>query len=156
MNDQLRALADELAIRNVTAAYTDAINRLDAAEATVAYADDGALDMMDRPTVVGRTAITDVLRATVAKYQIVTQLMHSGVVRLDGDQARARWQVTEFQVSHEGIRRFVIGRYEDSLVRLPEGWRFSHRRFTARYLGAVDLSSDVLPDPPVGFPIWGS
>jgi|GEM_PF-5727743 hypothetical protein len=45
-------------------------------------------------------------------------------------------------------------RYEDELVRRADGWRFSSRTFTARYLGAPDLSSGALPDRPVLFPLW--
>ena len=121
MTDLLQAVADELAIRNLTAGYTDAINRLDADEAARAYIDDGVLVMMDRPIVTGHAGIAEVLGATVAKYQLITQLMHSGVVQLDGDRARARWQVTELQVSKEEVRRFVVGRYDDEHVRTP-GW----------------------------------
>jgi ketosteroid isomerase-like protein len=147
-------LADELAIRSLTAAYTDAINRGDADEAMRAYASEAVFTMMDRPAVNGRAQITDVLRATVARYQLIVQLVHSGVVQLDGDRARARWQVTELQVPHDGPRRLVVGRYEDEHVRLPDGWRFSARTFVARYLGDVTLSSDVLPDTPPLFPLW--
>ena len=147
-------VVDELAIRTLVAMYTDAMNRSDADEAVRVYAEDGVLTMMDRPSVVGREQIAEVLRATVAKYQLITQMVHSGFVQLDGDRARARWQVTELQVFNTGQRRFVVGRYEDELVRLAAGWRFTHRTFTARYLGDVDLSGGVLPDAPPHFPTW--
>ena len=66
-----------------------------------------------------------------------------------GNKAAARWIVTELQVALSGDRRFIIGRYEDELVRLDEGWRFARRAFTARYLGDADLSGGVIPDIPV-------
>lgn len=144
-------VADELAVRALTAEYTDAINRMAVAEAIHTYAVDSTFTMMDRPTVAGRDAIAAVLQATVERYEMIVQLVHSGVVQVDGDRARARWQITELQFRTDGSRRFVIGRYEDELARLPDGWRFTARRFTARYLGDVSLADDVLPDAPARF-----
>jgi ketosteroid isomerase-like protein len=150
----LDQIADELAIRTLTASYTDGVNRGDVDDAMRTYADDAVFTMMDRPSVVGRTAIADVLRATVERYELITQLVHSGVVQLDGERARARWQITELQVARDGMRRLVVGRYEDEHARLAGGWRFTSRAFTARYLGPVDLSAAVTPDAPVRFPLW--
>lgn len=147
-------LDDEQAIRALTAAYTDAINRSDIDDVARVYDDDATFTMMDRPTVVGRGAILDTLRSTVVRYSMIMQLVHSGVVQVDGVRARARWQVTEHQISLDGTARLVAGRYEDELVRRADGWRFSSRTFTARYLGAPDLSSGALPDRPVLFPLW--
>ena len=149
-----RRLIDELAIRSLTAAYTDAINRCDIDDIAHVYDDDAVFTMMDRPSVTGRDAILDVLRATVARYRLVMQLLHSGIVRLDGDRAWARWQITEFQVLNDESRRFIAGRYEDEYVRRPDGWKFARRTYTARYLGSYDLSSDVMADKPVLFPLW--
>ena len=147
-------LADEHAIRTLTACYTDAINRADIDDIARVYDDEAVFTMMDRPSVVGRTAILDTLRATVARYQLIMQLLHSGVVQIDGDRARARWQVTELQIMNDGQSRFVAGRYEDEHVRCDDGWRFARRTFTARYLGDIDLSSGARPDPPALFPLW--
>lgn len=147
-------LADEQAIRNLTASYTDAINRMDIDDIAPVYDDEAVFTMMERPSVIGRTAILDVLRSTVARYQLVMQLLHSGVVQLDGDCARARWQITEFQVLADGQPRFIAGRYEDELVRRADGWKFARRSFTARYVGDISLTSGVRPDAPTLFPLW--
>ena len=152
--DHIDRIADELAIRTLTASYTDAINRMDIDDVRPVYDDDAVFTMMDRPSVVGRDAILDVLGATVARYQLIMQLIHSGVVQLDGDRARARWQVTELQITADGTSRFVAGRYEDEHVRRADGWKFARRTFTARYLGDLDLSSGAMPDAPVRFPLW--
>lgn len=147
-------IADELAIRSLVASYTDAINRSDVDDIGPVYAEDGVLTMMERPDVVGRAAILDMLSATLARYQIVMQLVHSGIVQLDGDRARARWQITELQVTVEGESRFIAGRYEDDLVRHPHGWQFAHRTFTARYFGDLALSAPLQPDKPTLFALW--
>jgi ketosteroid isomerase-like protein len=147
-------LADEQAIRTLTASYTDAINRMDIDDIAPVYDEQAVFTMMDRPSVVGRTAILDVLRATVARYQLVMQLLHSGVVQLDGDRARARWQITEFQILADGQPRFIAGRYEDEHVRRADGWKFARRMFTARYVGDISLTSGARPDAPILFPLW--
>ncbi len=147
-------LVDEHAIRTLTASYTDAINRMDIDDIFPVYDEDAVFAMMDRPSVVGRTAILEILRATVARYQVVMQLLHSGVVQLDGDHARARWQITEFQILADGQPRFIAGRYEDEHVRRPDGWKFARRTFTARYVGDIALTSGARPDAPTLFPLW--
>jgi ketosteroid isomerase-like protein len=147
-------LVDDHAIRALTASYTDAINRMDIDDITHVYDEAAVFTMMDRPSVIGRPAILDTLRATVARYQLVMQLLHSGVVQLDGDQARARWQITEFQILADGTPRFIAGRYEDEHIRRADGWKFSRRVDTARYLGNIDLSSGARPDLPTLFPLW--
>ena len=147
-------VADELAIRSLTASYTDALNRADFDDIGRVYDDAAEFAMMDRPVVTGRGEILDVLRRTLARYQLVMQLVHSGVVQLDGDRARARWQITEFQVLVDGSRRFIAGRYEDDLVRRSGGWQFARRTFTARYVGDPDLTDEVRPDLPARFPLW--
>jgi ketosteroid isomerase-like protein len=147
-------LADEQAIRALTASYTDAINRMDIDDIFHVYDEDAVFTMMDRPSVVGRAAILEILRTTVARYQLVMQLLHSGVVQLDGDGARARWQITEFQILNDGQPRFIAGRYEDEYVRRADGWKFARRTFTARYVGDIALTSGSLPDVPTQFPLW--
>ena len=117
-------------------------------------ADDSALYMLDRPVVEGRANITEWLRRTTERYEWVVQLVHSGIVRLDGDRAFARWQITETQLINDGSRRLIVGRYEDTMQRFPEGWKFVQRKFTARYMGPFDMSADSLPDSPPLFPLW--
>lgn len=154
----LQTIADELAIRTLTASYTDAINRFDFDDIAQVYDEHTRFTMMDRPTLVGVDAIIEMLRVNPSKYDLVTQLLHSGVVQVHGDTARARWQITELQVLKDGSSRFVVGRYEDEYARRPNtthGWKFSSRVFTARYLGDMDLRSGVRPDNPVRFPLFG-
>jgi SnoaL-like domain len=147
--DQINMLFDDHAVRHVAATYCDAANRLSAREAAATYGPEGRLSMMGRPDVQGRDAVESMLAATFARYELVTQLTHSGLVRIDGNKAAARWLVTELQVALSGDLRFIIGRYEDELVRLGEGWRFARRVFTARYVGPPDLNGEVVPDIPV-------
>lgn len=151
---RLERMLDELAIRSLTASYTDALNRGDVDAIGRVYDDDAVFAMMERPIVTGRDAILDVLRHTLSRYQLVMQLLHSGVVQVDGDVARARWQITEFQILVDGGRRFIAGRYEDEYARRARGWQFTRRTFTARYLGAPDLSSEARPDLPARFDLW--
>lgn len=150
--DQL--VRDELAVRALAAAYTDAINRGAVDEAVHTYAEHSTFVMMNRPPVEGRDQIAETLRATVARYLLIAQMLHSGIVLIDRDRARARWQVTELQVANDATRRFVLGRYEDECARPANDWRFTSRKFTARYVGDVALTSDVMPDEATLFGLW--
>ncbi len=94
-DDELKTTIDELAVRRVTATYCDAANRLSAHEAAATYAPDGSLSLMGRPEVNGREAVESMLEATFARYELVTQLTHSGLVQIDGNNAAARWLLTE-------------------------------------------------------------
>lgn len=151
----LQTITDELAIRTLTASYTDAINRFDFDDIAQVYDEHTRFTMMERPTIVGVDAIIEMLRTMPLKYDLVMQLLHSGVVQVDGDTARARWQITEMQVLTDGSSRFVAGRYEDEYARRAGGWKFSSRTFTARYLGDMDLCSGVRPDNPPRFALFG-
>ncbi len=144
-------IADELAVRRTTAAYTDAMNRMDFPTAVSTYVPDGVLVMLSRPPFEGRVAILAFLEAVTDRYSLLTQMVHSGLVDIDGDVAHARWQVTELQLVKDGDPVFIAGRYEDELHRTDEGWRFAHRAFVGRYYGATDFRAPVLPDQPVRF-----
>lgn len=144
-------VADELAVRRTAAAYTDAVNRMDFAAAAATYAPDGVLSLLNRPLVEGRAAVQEMLEGYRDRYAIVVQTVHSGLVQIDGDLAHARWQVSEILLAPPGAPLQVMGRYEDELVRLEEGWRFAERVFVGRYLGDIDYSTELLADEPVRF-----
>ena len=109
-------LADELAIRTLVASYTDAVNRCDVDDIAPVYDDDAVFTMMDRPSVVGRDAILDVLRETVSRYHLIMQLVHTGVVQLDGDSARARWQAVAILGKWNG----AVGNFNAHVAAYPD------------------------------------
>jgi ketosteroid isomerase-like protein len=130
MDVNLQRLLDEDAIRRITAFYSDAVSRLDAARAASIYTEDGEVEIVGTITV-GRATIEEGMRQSFSAFDVLQLVAHGGVIDLDGNQARACWSTVEL-----GIRRgsqslnVILGRYDDVLVRKTEGWRFLRRTFT--------------------------
>lgn len=125
--------ADELAIRSLAAAYTDAVNRRDGDGMAAVYAPDG---MLHSPAagdpVVGIEKLRKRFKRLVEKErEFLMQLTHSGVVEIDGDRAMARWWFSEIKKPAGGPFEMILGVYQDEVVRLPEGWRFARRTVSA-------------------------
>jgi hypothetical protein len=129
----MQSLSDEIAIRNLAATYTDAINRRSAAEAAAVYAPDGSA-CFDGGQVVPGDKMEKNFRNVLKKLPFVFQMTNSGIVDIDGDTAKARWWLSEVQLFEgETQYRMWAGTYEDELVRLPQGWRFKHRKLTTHF-----------------------
>lgn len=72
----------------------------------------------------------------------------SGVVDVDGDFAVASWSVSEWLAVDDSTElNCNFGVSEDTLARLPEGWRFTRRRFQVFSRGRVLFSGKHLPKP---------
>jgi hypothetical protein len=91
--------------------------------------DDGCVLLAGRE-IAGRAAIEDGLRETLAAFSLLQLIQHAGIIEIDGDQAKARWSTIELAVRKDREQiNIIFGRYEDLLVRRPEGWRFMRREF---------------------------
>ena len=126
------AVEDELAIRRLASAYTDAINRRDAVAAASVYAPDGTASKDGGPDVPPGKMLRNFERV-VDRLQFLFQMLHSGVVDLQGDQATARWWLSEIQWMGEGDHLLWAGTYEDEVVRTAHGWRFARRTLTTHF-----------------------
>lgn len=130
MDPHLQRLVDEDAIRRITALYGDAVTHLDARRAASVYTEDGCVSIAGHE-IVGRTAIEDGMRESFAAFSLLQLIEHGGTIRLNGEDADARWSTIELTIrSGSQDLNVIFGRYEDRLVRSAEGWRFRHRRFT--------------------------
>jgi hypothetical protein len=139
--------ADVIAIQHLAAGYADAISRGNIEEAVWGYAPDGVLSSPTTEDAVGPQAIAAVLRTTTSDLEFVFQTVHLGLVRVDGDRARARFPITEWaRRRSDGRPMQFLGIYEDDVVRLDVGWRFSRRMLVPRILGKPEgLTGRVVP-----------
>lgn len=127
--------ADIVAITQLAASYSEAISRGEVDEAVLVFADDGVLRSAVSEDVVGRSAIARLIGSTIAGLDFVFQTTHLGLVRVDGDRARARFPLTEWaRRTSDGRAIQFLGVYDDELRRTAEGWRFTARLLTARTL----------------------
>lgn len=130
MDERLRRLIDESEIRDLIAAYSDAVTHLDAARAAAVYAEDGCVVIMGRETR-GRAAIEQGMRDSFAAFELLQLIAHGPRISICGDEAEARWSTIELTI-RRGSRQLgvVFGRYDDALVREDSAWRFRRREFT--------------------------
>jgi uncharacterized protein (TIGR02246 family) len=150
-------LADEMAIRDLVARFTDAVNRRAPADLAPLFTDDGEWIVPGMPETKGGTAVSELLSGLLGNFPFLVQLVHSGRVVVDGERASARWYITEWASAENGGSYFV-GTYHDQMVRTDDGWRFQSRQFDFLYRGRTELGGKSYPvavPPSAGAP-WPS
>jgi len=127
--------ASELAIRGLTARFSDAVNRRAADDIGALFARDGLWDVHGMPLAAGPEAASKQFEELIGHFDYLVQLLHSGVVDVDGSAATARWYITEHCRDTDGSGSFFLGTYNDRHVLTEDGWRFAYRRFRFLYRG---------------------
>ena len=135
---------DELAIRDLAARYADAVNRRDAQGMAAGFAPDG---IIEKPgfgdPVQGIDRILKRYKRLQRERDFLAQMIHSGVVEIEEHSATARWWFSEIKNVHDTDQwLYMIGVYQDQLIRLDAGWRFARRSQTTVF--EKDLSSEGL------------
>lgn len=139
-------LVDELAVRNLVARYSDAVNRRDAATWGPTWTEKAEWSLMGSSTV-GRDEIVALWEKLMSGFPFVMQLVHSGTVELSGDSGEGCWYLTEISRGPDGTPNAAIGVYHDRYLRENGAWCFARRRFDILYNGPADLSGTLLPFP---------
>lgn len=139
--------ADIIAIQHLAVSYSEAVSRGEVDEAVEVYAPDGVLASPTTDDAVGPAAIAAVIKTTIADLELVFQCVHLGLVRVDGDRATARFPITEWARRRSDGRPIqFLGIYQDDVVRLDVGWRFSRRQLLPRTIGKPEgLTGRVVP-----------
>jgi uncharacterized protein (TIGR02246 family) len=144
----LQKLVDESDIRALAARYSDAVRRCDAQQAAETYCEEGVLMAFNGPEIVGRDAVREALTRVLPPTTFIMQTCEGGLIEVEGDQAKARWSVTEWIINKENQEvRVSLGVYEDVIGRTPEGWRFKRRRFHPLYAGNPSGGGRVRQNP---------
>jgi ketosteroid isomerase-like protein len=131
-------VADELAIRQLTAAYSDAVNRRDFEAFAALWEPDGRWVVPGLEDAVGGEAAAQQLRALVDTMEFMLQFLNGGQVWVEGGSGRARWYIEEIGRTKDGQGVHFAGVYQDEHVRAGTGWRFARRRFDFLYRGLVE------------------
>jgi len=149
MTTSEQASIDELAVRQLAAAYSDAVNRGSVEDMAATYADDGVLSAFGAPDVVGRANILATFKEMYSGYRWIFQMTHSGTIEIVGDQAWSRWWVSEQSQSNSGKGGEFLGVYQDRVIRTAEGWRFAQRILQGVYLGRREFEGKVFDRPAI-------
>lgn len=154
----MQCAEDELAVRSLVAAYTDAVNRRDAEGMAAVFIADGVIEKPGfGDPVRGVEKILKRYRRLQRERDFLCQLINSGIVEVDGDKATARWWFTEVKKpvgSDDWL--YLIGVYQDESVRTLEGWRIARRVQTTILDQKIPADSGMVTNPlPAFFPLTG-
>jgi hypothetical protein len=124
----VHALADRVAIQELTAQYNRAADGTDPKALLAVFAHDGSVEMRGRPgtDVVYRGDEIARLVAPAALQRV--HMTMDAIIEVHGDRATQVCTVLLCtRAPGRGIGALLTGRYIDDLVRTPVGWRFRRR-----------------------------
>jgi len=134
--DRLRAVEDELSIRNLVARFTDAVNERDTDAFRRLWTDDAVWEIGPPlpAKAEGIDAIANMFARLLEPKILFIQLTHSGVITFTGQNA-ATARFTERERG-KGLQDYYenLAVYRDQFERGPHGWRFKQRYYEYRYL----------------------
>ncbi|MDB5453972.1 MAG: nuclear transport factor 2 family protein [Caulobacteraceae bacterium] len=141
LEDRLGRAEDRAEVQALRHRYHALLNSDRAAEIANLFAVDGELQYGGGPVVSGRDAI----RAYLADLPVdwVRQFVHSNEVTVDGDRASGMADMEGRRIVR-GQSQFMAGRFDDSYVRTPDGWRFASVRLSLWFATPFDGAWVVL------------
>lgn len=126
MDAQTAAVADSIAIRELSARYNFAIDEGRVEEWAATFAEGGTFESALLGTHTGSEALLEFGKGYSAAFT-GRHCTTDHVVDLDGDRAHQRCYLVLVN-NDGGCRVSTTAVYEDDLVRTADGWRFVHRR----------------------------
>ena len=132
----LQTLLDERAIRNVAFRYCRALDTKDWALLDEVFLPDSTAELGVPTTLEGIEAIRARIRGALEHLDDSQHLVGNHEIDVDGDTAthRCYLQAQHVRAAATGGPNYIVaGRYEDRLVRTPDGWRIRHRTLTVMW-----------------------
>ena len=130
MSDALQELLDKIAISELLARYSTALDTRDWGGLAEVFLPDAECDYGALGNPRGVDAITELIRSTIADLDATQHLVGNVVVDVRGDEASADCYLISQHIrkgTPGGDHYFLGGRYSDRVVRTPAGWRIAHR-----------------------------
>ena len=127
----LQALQDKQEITELCYRYGLTLDSRDWTGLAAVFTPDANAFYLDMPPCHGYQAIEDTCRAALEPMSATQHLISNVLVRLDGDARRIQLLPAgpARQGRTPGGDSFIIaGRYDDQLIRTPDGWRIRERR----------------------------
>lgn len=122
-------IADQFAIHDVLFRYAHALDDREYGLLRTCFIDDAVCEV--GVTLRGIDTIVTFAQGVLSGFDVTQHLIANPRCTIDGDHAES---VCDVQAQHiargaPGGEHYVIGgRYDDSFVRTPQGWRIAHRR----------------------------
>jgi 3-phenylpropionate/cinnamic acid dioxygenase small subunit len=138
------SIEDRLAIQDLQVQYAIALDRRDWERLRGVFLPEVRVDYPGDVHLVGFESVRDYCDRALSRFRTTQHLLGNPDVAIDGDHATASVTLQATHVSGSGDDGDVYtlwGRYDDRLVRTPEGWRIAERRLTSwatqRLVGGV-------------------
>ena len=150
LEERIKKLEDEAAIRDLAATFADAATRNDKALLASVWKKDGAFTI-EAPLKNVCNGLDEIL-ALISKLrdgkEFFVQFVHSGVINVTGDHATARWIMCE--AGKGGDKYYhTYGIFSDAMERVDGKWLFAERAWHFAYLDFSPFTGNghALPDP---------
>ena len=140
----MNPIDDEIALRNLMATYTDAVNRADGETWISTWAEDASWNLLGTP-VTGKENILNLWQQMMAGFEFAIMLPSSCLFDIDGESATGHWYLHEYTRDKEGNTATILSRYTDSYVKQNGKWFFKSRSYSFIYNGPADLSGAYTP-----------
>lgn len=132
-------LEDELALRNLMATYTDAVNRYDAEQWISTWAEGASWNLLGNP-VEGKDNILGLWQQMMASFDFALMIPSSCKFDIKGETASGHWYLHEYSRDKEGNTATILSRYLDEYVKEGGEWKYQSRAYQFIYNGPADLS----------------
>jgi 3-phenylpropionate/cinnamic acid dioxygenase small subunit len=123
----LRTLQDKQEIAELCYRYGLILDSRDWAGLAAVFTPDANAFYLDLPPCHGYQAIEDTCRTALEPMSATQHLISNVVVRLAGDRAESTCYLQAQHVKGDD-NLIIAGRYDDQLIRTPDGWRIRERR----------------------------
>lgn len=150
--ERLVRVEDELAIRNLAAQFTDAVNERDVEAFRALWADDAVWEIGPpyQTSAAGVEAIVAMFSRLLEAKPTFVQLTHSGVVSFTSNNT-AHTRFTERERGKgPGDYYENLAVYRDEVVKQTNGWRFKRRFYEYRYLDTSEFKGTMMTPSSAG------
>lgn len=131
LTQRLDRLESMEAIRALRCRYHDLVNLDQGPRLYELFAPDATVAYSGRPEVTGRDHIREFFRTFPV--QLARQFMHHHVVQVEGDRGHGHCDLDGRPVRN-GESLFVVGRFDDTYIRIDGNWYFQSVRLTVHYM----------------------
>ena len=137
---------DDLALRNLMAKYTDAVNRCDGERWGSCWTHDATWHLMGND-IVGRDKIVGLWQQVMSGFDFALLTPNSSLfeVSADGQTASGHYYLQEHTRDKEGTTASMISRYQDEYKKEDGQWRYSKREYQVLYSGDANLNGNYTP-----------
>ena len=149
IEQRLQILEDESAIRSLVAKFADAGIFANYEEFKTLWAPNGKWTI-HKPffaSAEGIQKIDEMLHFLEAGKEFFVQFVHSGVIKLNGDKATARWVMREASRGPGETYYNNYAVYIDSLQKIDGNWLFVQRDYHYMWLDTGPFPGDVFALP---------